>query len=407
MPVETLSMTTKPPLSGVRVLDFGQVLAAPYATMVLADQGAEVIKIEPLTGEPTRGYVPPNVGGQSPYFLTVNRNKRGVALNLKTEAGLDAVMALVKKSDVIVENFRAGVMDQLGIGYAAMKALNPMIIYCAISGYGRTGPFADRAGYDPIAQAESGLMAISGEPDGMPTRCGVSIVDSMAGLSAAQAISSALYARGSRAEGQLIEVSLFGTALNMLVNFAGQSLLVGDDPRRFGSGSQVAQPSGLYATEDGEVMITVGSEGMYRRFCEKVLNRSDLVNDPRFATNSERIKNKVEMDAELVPIFSAMKNKEALARMHAATIPCGEVLGVRDALSSPMADALNLVGSAPHTELGELKTLLPGYSFSETKARDPRGAPLLGEHTRSVLKEIAGYDDRRVDLMIAEGAAFE
>ena len=400
-------MTVKPPLSGVRVLDFGQVLAAPYAAMVLADQGAEVIKIEPITGEPTRGYVPPNVGGQSPYFLAVNRNKCGIALNLKTKAGRDAVMDLVKKSDVIIENFRAGVMDRLGVGYAAMRGLNPMIIYCAISGYGRTGPFADRAGYDPIAQAESGLMAISGEPDGAPTRCGVSVVDTMAGLSAAQAITSALFARSSQPKGQLIEVSLFGTALNMLVNFAGQSLLVGDDPRRFGSGSQVAQPSGLYRTEDGEVMITVGSEGMYQRFCEKVLKRPDLVKDPRFATNSDRIKNKIEMDAELIPLFGAMKNKEALARMRAATIPCGEVLGVRDALSSPMADALNLIGCAPHTELGQLKTLLPGYSFSETKARDPRGAPLLGEHTRSVLVEIAGYDDHHVDMMIAEGAAAE
>ena len=400
-------MIKKPPLSGIRILDFGQVLAAPYATMVLADQGAEVIKIEPLSGEPTRGYLPPDVGGQSPYFLTVNRNKRGVALDLKSESGRDAVMALAVKSDVVVENFRMGVMERLGIGYAVMKALNPRIIYCTISGYGRKGPFADRAGYDPIAQAESGLMAISGEPDGPPTRCGVSIVDSMAGISAAQAITSALYARGKKGEGQLIEVSLFGTALNMLVNFAGQSLLVGDDPRRFGSGSQVAQPSGLYGTEDGEVMITVGSEGMYRRFCEKVLKRSDLVNDPRFATNSDRIKNKIEMDAELIPIFRAMKNNEALARMRSATIPCGEVLGVRDALSSPMADALNLIGSASHTELGELKTLLPGYSFSENKVRNPRGAPLLGEHTRSVLKEIAGYDDHRVDTMIAEGAAAE
>ena len=209
------------------------------------------------------------------------------------------------------------------------------------------------------------------------------------------------------AEGQLIEVSLFGTACNMMVNFAGQSLLVGDDPRRFGSGSQVVQPSGLYATKDGEVMITVGSEGMYRRFCEKVLNRSDLAIDPRFATNVERVKNKNQMDALLKSIFGTMKNSEAIKRMHAASIPCGEVLGVRDALSSPMVDALNLVGSAPHTELGELKTLLPGYSFSKTKICNPIGAPLLGEHTRSVLKEIAGYDDGQIDKMIANGVAIE
>ena len=400
-------MIAKAPLSGIRILDFGQVLAAPFATMVLADQGAEVIKVEPLSGEPTRGYLPPDVGGESPYFLAVNRNKRGVALDLKTEAGRDAVIALAKQADVVIENFKTGVMDRLGIGYASLKVCNPRIIYCSISGYGRQGPFANRSGYDPIAQAESGLMAISGEPGGVPTRCGVSIVDSMTGLFAAQAITSALYARGSNAEGQLIEVSLFGTALNMMVNFAGQSLLVGDDPRRFGSGSQVVQPSGLYATKDGEVMITVGSEGMYRRFCEMVLNRSDLAIDPRFVTNVERVKNKIEMDTLLMPIFGAMKNSEAITRMRAASIPCGEVLGVRDALSSPMADALNLVGRAPHTKLGELKTLLPGYGFSKTKICDPIGAPLLGEHTRIVLKEVAGYDDGQIDKMIANGVAVE
>ena len=279
-------------LNGVRVLEFGQVLAAPYIGLMLADQGAEVIKIEAPSGDPSRGYMPPDVEGHSPYFLSMNRNKLGVALDLKQPAAIEAVLAMVAKADVVTENFRAGVMERLGIGYEVMKAANPGIIYCAVSGYGRTGPYADRAGYDPIAQAESGLMSISGEPDGPPTRVGASVVDMVTGMFAAQAVTAALYARKEGGEGQRVDVNLFGTALNMLVNFAGQSLLTGDDPTRFGSGSQAAQPSGVYNSKDGAFMITIGSEAMYRRFCTEVLERPELGDDPRFATNAGRLTNK-------------------------------------------------------------------------------------------------------------------
>jgi crotonobetainyl-CoA:carnitine CoA-transferase CaiB-like acyl-CoA transferase len=392
-------------LSGVRVLELGQVLAVPYACMVMADQGAEVIKVEPLAGEPSRGYKTPDVGGESPYFLTVNRNKLGVALDLKSDAGREALLAMVANADVVMENFRAGVMERLGLGYEVMKKINPAIIYAAISGYGRDGPFADRAGYDPIAQAESGLMAITGEKDGPPVRCGVSIVDMMTGMFAVQAITAALYARKESGEGQMIEVNLFGTAVNMVANFAGQSLMVGDDPRRFGSGSQAAQPSGVYNSKDGAFMITIGSEAMYRRFCTEVLERPELGDDPRFATNAGRLTNKDAMDASFATVFDSLDNTEVLRRMRAAAIPCGEILGVRDALASPMAEAVNLVGTAPHTSLGELKTLMPSYRFSETPVRDPVGAPLVGEHTRRVLRDVAGFGDARIEAMIEAGEA--
>jgi len=397
---------TSGPLSGIRVMEFGQVLAAPYTGLMLADQGAEVIKIEPPAGDPSRSYMPPNVDGHSPYFLSMNRNKLGVCLNLKRPAGRDAALAMVAKVDVVTENFRTGVMDRLGLGYDAMKAINPGIIYCAVSGYGRSGPFADRAGYDPIAQAESGMMEMSGEPNGPPTRIGASVVDMATGMFAAQAITASLYARKQGGEGQLVEASLFGTALNMLCNFSGQSLLTGDDPTRFGSGSQAAQPSGVYHSSDGEFMITIAADSMFRRFCDQVIEKPALADDPRFDGNAERVSNHKELDAVLAPLFSAMTNAQVMARMHAAGIPCGEILGVRDALESPMTEALGLIATAPHTELGYLKTLMPSYTMSATPVRAPVGAPMLGEHTRNVLKEIVGYDDARIDAMLAEGSAF-
>ena len=395
----------KGPLGGVRVLEFGQVLAAPYIGMMMADQGAEVIKIESPSGDPSRGYMPPDVEGHSPYFLSMNRNKLGVALDLKSDAGREAVLALVAKADVVTENFRAGVMDRLGLGYDVMKAINPGLIYCAISGYGRSGPYADRSGYDPIAQAEAGLMAITGEKDGPPIRVGASVVDMVTGMFAAQAITSALYARTDSGEGQMVEVNLYGTALNMLVNFAGQSLLTGDDPKRFGSGSQAAQPSGVYNSKDGEFMITIAAEAMFRRFCEQVIEKPELADDPRFATNAQRIANKTELDAALNAVFADYTNDEIVRRMHDAAIPCGEIQGIRDALNSPMTEAMGLITTAQHTELGALKTLRPSYSLSETPVREPQGAPLLGEHTRHVLKELAGYDDAQIEAMVDAGHA--
>jgi len=391
--------------AGIRVLEFGQVLAAPYAAMMLADLGGDVIKVEPLGGDASRSYTPPDVGGESAYYLSVNRNKRGISLDLKSDAGRDAALALVAKADVVIENSRAGVMDRLGLGYAAMKAINPGIIYCAISGYGRTGPFAERAGYDPIMQAESGLMSMSGERDGPPVRVGISVVDMVTGMFAAQAISAALYARKESGEGQMIEANLFGSAANMLVNFGAQSLLTGDDPRRAGNGSQAAQPAGVYTSADGEFMLTIGNEAMYQRFCARVLERPDLGTDPRFATNRDRVDHMAELTDVLNAVFGTRPNKVWLDRMLEHGIPAGEILGVREALASPMAQAVNLVGSAPHTTLGDLPTLMPSYSLSGTPVRDPVAAPLIGEHTRDVMREVAGWDEARIDAMIVAGQA--
>ena len=391
--------------AGIKVLDFGQVMAAPYAGMILADLGADVVKIESPAGDATRNYTPPNVGGESPYYLFVNRNKRGIAIDLKNDDGRAAVLAMAKTADVVIENFRAGAMDRLGIGYEKLKEQNLRLIYAAVSGYGRTGPFANKAGYDPIAQAESGLMSMCGEPDGPPTRIGISVIDMITGTFATQAISAALYARRDTGVGQYIEANLFATAANMLGNFGAQSLMVNDNPRRAGSGSQAAQPAGVYPSADGEFMLTIGNEGMYQRFCKNVIKRPDLANDSRFATNAQRVVNKLMLTEELHAVFATRSNAEWLDCMDTHGIPAGEISSVHAALNSPMAEATNLVAVAPHTTLGELKTLMPSFRLSETPVRDPIGAPLLGEHTREVLREWAGFADDRINAMVASGAA--
>ena len=339
--------------------------------------------------------------------MFVNRNKRGIAIDLKSEDGRAAILAMAETADVVIENFRAGTMDRMGLGYEVLQELNPHLIYAAVSGYGRTGPFSNKAGYDPIAQAESGLMSMCGEPDGPPTRIGISVIDMITGTFAAQAISAALYARRDTGTGQYIEANLFATAANMLGNFGAQSLMVGDNPHRAGSGSQAAQPAGVYLSADGEFMLTIGNEGMYQRFCENVIERPDMAGDERFATNAHRLVNKLALTEELNTVFATRTNAEWLERMNAHGIPAGEINSVHDALNSPMAEAANLVAMAPHTTLGELRTMMPSFRLSATPVRDPIGAPLLGEHTRDVLRDWAGFTDGRIDAMVATGTAVE
>ena len=395
------------PYVGIKVLDFGQVMAAPYAGMILADLGADVVKIESPAGDTTRYYTPPDVDGHSPYFLFVNRNKRSLAIDLKSEDGRDAILAMAKTADVVIENFRAGVMEKLGLGYEALKADNPGLVYCAISGYGRAGPFASRPGYDPIAQAESGLMSMCGEPDGPPTRVGISVIDMITGTFGAQAVSAALFKRCSTGKGQYVESNLFASAVNMLGNFGAQSLMTGDNPRRAGSGSQAAQPAGIYKSADSEFMLTIGNEDMYRRFCESVIQRPDMLSDERFKNNAQRLINKKLLTEELNAIFVNQTNADWLASMEKHAIPAGEINSVRDALNSPIADALGLVASAPHSTIGEIQTMMPSYQLSNNPVRDPFGAPLLGEHTYAILRDWANFDAGRIDFMLSSGIAVE
>jgi crotonobetainyl-CoA:carnitine CoA-transferase CaiB-like acyl-CoA transferase len=381
-------------LEGLRVLDFTRVLAGPYCTLMLSDLGAEVIKVEnPAGGDETRRFLPPDVEGESTYFLHVNRNKKSVVLDLSKPEGKAAALALAAKADVLVENFRPGVMARLGLDYQSIKADNPRIVYCSISGYGTTGPLATRAGLDPVIQAECGLMALTGEPDGQPMRIGVSLVDAMTGLFASQTILAALTHRGMSGLGQQVEVSLFDTGVNMLVNFASSFLMAGVEPGRPGNGNLVSQPAGLFEASDGSFVVTCASDAAFVKFCEGVLKAPELAGDPRFKTNRERLTNQAALTAELNARLSTNTRDAWIKRMREVGVPGGEVRTVAQALTSEEFHARDMITEVEHPTAGVLRMLRPPMLMAGTPIRAPAPAPLFGEHTETVLRDIAGYDN--------------
>ncbi len=394
------------PLHGVRVLDLSRVLAGPYAAMMLADLGAEVIKVEnPAHGDDSRTYTAPERDGHAVYFLTVNRGKKSVALDLKSPGGRDAFLALVAQSDVVVENFRTGVMERLGLGYEDLRAVRPSLVMCSISGYGRDGPNVNVPGYDPVIQAESGLMSMTGEPDGDPMRIGISLVDMVSGLYASNAIAAALRATERTGLGRFIEVPLLETGLNMLVNFAGGYLITGDEPRRVGNSNQIAQPVGLFEAQDGPVVIAAGNDIQFARLCKDVIQRSDLVDDPRFADNARRVANKEALKGEIEAALSAAPRSDWVRRLRDAGVPAGPVQGIAEALDSEPVRQRGAVQSVSHSALGSYPAVMTPQRFAETEDVDLSGAPLLGEHTRQVLAEIAGISYAEIDVLVASGAA--
>ncbi len=282
-------------LAGVRILDLSRILAGPYATMVLADYGAEVIKVEtPGGGDGTRQWGPPYAGGESAYYLSINRNKRSITINLKHHQGLEIVHKLAAQADVMIENFRVGQADRLGVGYDDLRAINPDIIYCSISGYGQDGPLKDRPGYDFAIQAQGGIMSISGPEDGPPSKVGVAIVDVMAGMHAAVAILAALQHRNQSGEGQYIDISLLDTQLSWLVNVGQSHLVTGGPPGRYGNGHPTIVPYQTFDTADGMIALAVGNDSQFRRFCG-VIEQPELADDPRFSANPQRVLHRQEL----------------------------------------------------------------------------------------------------------------
>ena len=394
------------PLDGVTVLDLSRVLAGPYCGLMLAAMGADVIKVEhPEGGDDSRAFSEPNLQGVSTYFLTVNRNKRSVALDLKAPAGRDAFLQLVAKADVVLENFRTGVMERLGLGYDKLKAIRPSLIYCAISGYGRSGPNVEVPGYDPIAQAESGLMSMIGDPNGQPMRTGSSIVDLVTGLYASQAIASALYRAARTGEGRLIEATLHETGMSLLANFAGSYLMTGRNPTRTGNANQVAQPADVYEAADGLFVLACVTEAQFRSLCNQVIDRPDLLADERFARNPARLRNVVELRRILNSIFGAAPREHWIPRIRAAGVPSGAVATVAEALSSELVSARSAVLEVSHSGIGPYRTLRTPAVLHDTAPIPTRGAPQLGEHTRTVLREMAGLSGSEIDALIAAGTA--
>ncbi len=393
------------PLAGVRVLDLSRVLAGPYCTLTLADMGADVIKIEkPDGGDDSRAFSPA-YRGESAYFLTVNRNKRSVALDIRAAAGREAFLKLVAKADVVVENFRTGVMERLGLGYTTLRQLRPSLVYCAISGYGRDGPSVDLPGYDPIAQAESGLMSMIGEPEHAPVRVGSSVVDMVTGLFASQAIAASLRHAALTGRGRLIEATLHETALAMLLNFAGTHLLTGANPTRSGNINQVAQPAALFEASDGPFVMAVANDRQFRQLCSEIIGRPELARDARFATNPARVANGAELRSMLGEIFRGGLRDDWVEKLRRVGVAAGVVATVAEALASDYVAARGLVRRNNHSTVGAYPALRGVARLHDSAELPAQGAPVLGEHTREVLAEVGGLSPEAIAALIEAGIA--
>jgi crotonobetainyl-CoA:carnitine CoA-transferase CaiB-like acyl-CoA transferase len=383
------------PLAGVRVVDCSTVLAGPYCTMVLADLGADVIKVEPLEGDATRGWGPPWVGDEAAgtrtaaYFLAVNRNKRSLALDLRTDSGRDVLRRLISRGDALVENFRPGAFARLGFGEVALAELNPRLVHLAIGGYGVMGPDAAKPGYDFIIQAIGGLMSITGDAGGRPTKVGVAISDVVAGLFGAISVLAGLLARPS-AGGQRVDVSLLQSTLAVLVNQAQNAFVSGQSPNRRGNSHPNIVPYEAFATADGEIAVGIGSERQWPRFCEAV-GVPELAADARFATNGDRVEQRDELRPLLAARFATATSAEWLARLDAADVPAGPILDVLEAFSTPQARALGSRVPLTHPVLGAVDQVRSPFDFTSTPAEVRTPPPLLGEHSVEILEEL-GYD---------------
>jgi formyl-CoA transferase len=394
---------TASPLSDVRVLDLSRILAGPYCTMVLADYGADVIKIEePLTGDGTRAWGPPWIGDQSAYFLAANRNKRSVAVDLKRPEGRQIVHELAQRADVVIENFKVGGAEKLGVDYATLSALNPRLIYCSITGYGQTGPYKDRAGYDFIIQAEGGVMSITGPEEGEPYKVGVAIADITAGLFAATAILAALHERERSGKGQAIDVALLDAQIAWLANVAQNYLATGEPPQRYGNAHPSIVPYETFPTADGRIAVGIGSDAQFRKFCEAA-GRPELAEDERFCTNRARVEHRRTLIPLLQALFRTRTSAEWLSLLAALGIPAGPINDVPAALNSPQVRARAMVQEVDHPTLGRIRLLGPVAKFSRTPAQIRRPPPPLGYHTDEVLRTLLDYSDDQIAALRRSG----
>lgn len=379
----------KQPLHGVRVLDLSRVLAGPYCTMVLGDLGADVIKVEPPDGDETRAWGPPFAAGESAYYLCVNRNKRGMVVDLKTDEGKAIVRELARVSDVLLENFRPGTLARYELDYETLRSENPRLVYCAISGFGQTGPLRDRPGYDFMIQAMGGIMSVTGDPDGEPMKVGVAITDLFAGQNAVIAILAALQARDRTGEGQYIDIALFDSQLSWLANVASNFLISGNLPKRYGNAHPNIVPYQVFTASDGWFALAVGNDKQYMRLCE-LIDKPEWGTDERFATNSSRVTHRDELVALLKPILALRRVDEWLSALEAADIPCGPINSLDKVFAEPQVSAREMLITMDHSTIGDLPLVGSPLKFSQTPVEYHRPPPCLGEHTDEILREVLG-----------------
>ena len=392
------------PLEGITILDFSRVLSGPYCTMQLADLGARVIKIEqPGRGDDTRAWGPPFLHGESSYFLSINRNKESIALDLKHPASRSVVERLLDRADVVVENFRPGTMERLGFGYGTAAGRWPRIVYCSISGFGQTGPRRTEPGYDAVMQAEGGLMSITGDREGPPFRLGVAIADLTTALFAAQGILAALVAREKTGRGQLVDVGMLDTVASMLTYQAGIVFATGTSPGRMGNQHPSIAPYDTFATADGEFVLAVGNDEQFERMAALVAEPS-LTADERFRTNSGRVHHYDALHAQLQRIFGRWKRDEIVRALTDAGVPCGAVRSVTETLADPQLAARDMIVPMRHPIAGDIRVLANPVKLSSTPPAIRTPPPTLGQHTDAILRDDAGLNDAEIEALRRAGA---
>jgi crotonobetainyl-CoA:carnitine CoA-transferase CaiB-like acyl-CoA transferase len=391
------------PLKGLKVVDLSHIMAGPACSMLLADMGADVIKVERLPdGDDSRRMVPPTIADESAAFLIMNRNKRGIALDLRAEAGRHVLSRLLKNADVLIENFRRGAMEHMGFGYDAVHALNPKLIYCSISGFGRTGPYADRGGFDLVAQGMTGLMSITGEgPGHPPVKIGAPLTDITAGILACVGILAALHSRESTGEGQMVDTSLFEAGIVHTYWHSAMCFATGRAPGPMGTAHPLNAPYQAFPTSDGWITVGAANQGNWLRLID-ALGASALREDPRFATNADRMQNLAALTDVLTPFFKPRSSAEWLRRLEQAGVPAGPVLEISEMHADPQTVARKMVVESVHPTAGEVKAIGLPVKFSDTPGGVRRPAPLFGEHTREVLRE-NGFSDKEIDQLLAQG----
>ena len=394
------------PLAGIRVIDLTRVMTGPYCTMMLGDLGAEVIKIElPGKGDDTRAWGPPFINGEAAYYLSVNRNKRSVAIDLKSDAGKQVLWTLIESADVVVENFSPGTIGRLGFGWEAVHARNPRVVMASISGFGQTGPGSQRTAYDLVVQGMGGIMSVTGQVGGTPTKYGVPIGDIGAGMFAAYAIAAALVRRGITGEGQYVDVSMLGGQIAMLTYQAGSYFATGVAPEAAGNAHSIIAPYDAFPTSDGFVIVAVGNDGLWQRFCS-AMGLAEAAADPRFTTNADRVANKAAMYALINGAMTELTSDQVVERLDKVSVPCGPILPVDKVFENEQVLHTGQKRTVQHTTAGEITLTGFPYAFSGSELSIDHAPPLLGEHTGEVLREI-GYSEAEISDLLASGAVAE